>query len=121
MDFRQKLLDVHGEAEFKGILLKHAQDLASEQSNPTRRMGNHEPEAEYEVQYFWAQQNGQTEDLKTEKKETVSLCVFASLANGHYLISLSHFYCFSFFSYSIIPFIPVFRKGAQVSLCTRTL
>lgn len=49
MDFRQKLLDVHGEAEFKGILLKHAQDLASEQSNPTRRMGNHEPEAEYEV------------------------------------------------------------------------
>ena len=49
MDFRQKLLDVHGEAEFKGILLKHAQDLASEQSNPTRRMGNHEPEAEFEV------------------------------------------------------------------------
>ncbi|XP_075678042.1 solute carrier family 4 member 11-like isoform X2 [Dermatophagoides pteronyssinus] len=48
MDFRQKLLDVHGEAEFKGILLKHAQDLASEQSNPTRRMGNHEPEAEFE-------------------------------------------------------------------------
>ena len=49
MDFRQKLLDVHGEPEFKGILLKHAQDLASEQSNPTRRMGNHEPDAEYEV------------------------------------------------------------------------
>ena len=49
MDFRQKLLDVHGETEFKGILLKHAQDLASEQSNPTRRIGNHEPEAEYEV------------------------------------------------------------------------
>lgn len=49
IDFRQKLLDVHGEAEFKGILLKHAQDLASEQSNPTRRMGNHEPEAEFEV------------------------------------------------------------------------
>nr|XP_046909383.1 LOW QUALITY PROTEIN: solute carrier family 4 member 11-like [Dermatophagoides farinae] len=48
IDFRQKLLDVHGEAEFKGILLKHAQDLASEQSNPTRRMGNHEPEAEFE-------------------------------------------------------------------------
>ncbi|KAI2809354.1 hypothetical protein BLOT_000502 [Blomia tropicalis] len=48
MDFRQKLLDVHGEPEFKGILLKHAQDLASEQSNPTRRMGNHEPEAEFE-------------------------------------------------------------------------
>ena len=49
IDFRQKLLDVHSEPDFKGILLKHAQDLASEQSNPTRRMGNHEPEAEYEV------------------------------------------------------------------------
>ena len=49
MDFRQRLLDVHGEAEFKGILLKHAQDLASEQSNPTRRLGNHEPDAEFEV------------------------------------------------------------------------
>ncbi|CAG2106967.1 unnamed protein product, partial [Medioppia subpectinata] len=49
MDFRQRLLDVHGEPEFKGILLKHAQDLASEQSNPTRRLGNHEPDLEFEL------------------------------------------------------------------------
>ncbi len=49
MDFRQRLLDVHGEAEFKGILLKHAQDLASEQSNPTRRLGNLEPDGDFDV------------------------------------------------------------------------
>ncbi|GIY34036.1 sodium bicarbonate transporter-like protein 11 [Caerostris extrusa] len=34
MDFRQRLLEVHTEAEFKNVLLKHAQDLAAEQSNP---------------------------------------------------------------------------------------
>lgn len=52
MDFRQRLLDVHGETEFKNTLLKHAQDLASEQSNPTRRLGNHEPDADFEVSLF---------------------------------------------------------------------
>lgn len=42
MDFRQKLLEIQSEGEFKSVLLKHAQDLAAEQSNPARRLGNHE-------------------------------------------------------------------------------
>ncbi|XP_064477562.1 solute carrier family 4 member 11-like isoform X2 [Ornithodoros turicata] len=37
MDFRQRLLEVHSEAEFKNVLLKHAQDLAAEQSNPAHQ------------------------------------------------------------------------------------
>ncbi|UYV66702.1 SLC4A11 [Cordylochernes scorpioides] len=37
MEFRQRLLEVHSEAEFKSVLLKHAQDLAAEQSNPGKR------------------------------------------------------------------------------------
>lgn len=39
MDFRQRLLEIQSESEFKSFLLKHAQDLAAEQSNPTRRLG----------------------------------------------------------------------------------
>ncbi len=42
MDFRQRLLEIQSEGEFKTVLLKHAQDLAAEQSNPTRRLGNHD-------------------------------------------------------------------------------
>lgn len=49
MDFRQRLLEIQGEAEFKNVLLKHAQDLASEQSNPTRRLGNHESDVDFDV------------------------------------------------------------------------
>ncbi|KAH8034708.1 hypothetical protein HPB51_000798 [Rhipicephalus microplus] len=40
MDFRQRLLEVHSEAEFKNVLLKHAQDLAAEQSNPVHLRGS---------------------------------------------------------------------------------
>lgn len=39
MDFRQRLLEIQSEGEFKSVLLKHAQDLSAEQSNPTRRFG----------------------------------------------------------------------------------
>lgn len=49
MDFRQKLLEISSEGEFKSVLLKHAQDLAAEQSNPTRRLGNHDREVEFDV------------------------------------------------------------------------
>ena len=42
MDFRQRLLEIQSENEFKNVLLKHAQELAAEQSNPTRRLGNHD-------------------------------------------------------------------------------
>ncbi|XP_022650740.1 sodium bicarbonate transporter-like protein 11 isoform X3 [Varroa destructor] len=47
MDFRQKLLEVHSEAEFKNVLLKHAQDLAAEQSNPANRFANHDADIEF--------------------------------------------------------------------------
>lgn len=49
MDFRQRLLEIQSEAEFKNVLLKHAQELAAEQSNPTRRLGNHERDVEFDV------------------------------------------------------------------------
>ncbi|XP_054162013.1 solute carrier family 4 member 11-like isoform X2 [Oppia nitens] len=71
MDFRQRLLDVHGEVEFKGILLKHAQDLASEQSNPTRRLGNHEPDPEFEEPRCRFAQ-GLCEDLKRRVSHYIS-------------------------------------------------
>ncbi|XP_022252508.1 sodium bicarbonate transporter-like protein 11 [Limulus polyphemus] len=48
MDFRQRLLEVHSEDEFNSILLKHAQDLAIEQSSPNKRLGNNENEVDYE-------------------------------------------------------------------------
>lgn len=59
MDFRQKLLEVHSEAEFKNVLLKHAQDLAAEQSNPANRFANHDADIEFPVRHalrvglFW--------------------------------------------------------------------
>lgn len=49
MDFRQRLLEVQTEAEFKKSLLNHAQELAAEQSNPTRRLPSHEQDLEFEV------------------------------------------------------------------------
>lgn len=49
MDFRQRLLEVHSEAEFKNVLLKHAQDLAAEQSNPSKRLGTHDGDLEFDV------------------------------------------------------------------------
>ncbi|GIY39483.1 sodium bicarbonate transporter-like protein 11 [Caerostris darwini] len=48
MDFRQRLLEVHTEAEFKNVLLKHAQDLAAEQSNPSKRLGTQDGEMEFD-------------------------------------------------------------------------
>ncbi|KAF8790135.1 Sodium bicarbonate transporter-like protein like [Argiope bruennichi] len=49
MDFRQRLLEVHSEAEFKNVLLKHAQDLAAEQSNPSKRLGTHDGDVDFDV------------------------------------------------------------------------
>ncbi|KFM73177.1 Sodium bicarbonate transporter-like protein 11, partial [Stegodyphus mimosarum] len=48
MDFRQRLLEVHSEAEFKNVLLKHAQDLAAEQSNPSKRLGAHDGDLDFD-------------------------------------------------------------------------
>nr|XP_015925621.1 sodium bicarbonate transporter-like protein 11 isoform X1 [Parasteatoda tepidariorum] len=48
MDFRQRLLEVHSEAEFKNVLLKHAQDLAAEQSNPSKRLGTHDGDLDFD-------------------------------------------------------------------------
>ncbi|XP_076355789.1 LOW QUALITY PROTEIN: solute carrier family 4 member 11-like [Tachypleus tridentatus] len=48
MDFRQRLLEVNNEADFNSILLKHAQDLATEQSSPNKRLGNNENEVNFE-------------------------------------------------------------------------
>ncbi|KAG1693495.1 Sodium bicarbonate transporter-like protein 11 [Nymphon striatum] len=47
MEFRQRLLEVHNEDDFKTILLKHAQDLAEEQSNPDKRLMENNVEVEY--------------------------------------------------------------------------
>lgn len=49
MDFRQRLLEVQTEAEFKKSLLNHAQELAAEQSNPARRLPSHDQDFEFEV------------------------------------------------------------------------
>lgn len=48
MEFRQRLLEVHSEEEFKIILLKHAQDLAEEQSNPDKRLMENNVDIEYD-------------------------------------------------------------------------
>ncbi|KAK4337198.1 hypothetical protein RND71_043297 [Anisodus tanguticus] len=48
MDFRQRLLEVQTEADFKKSLLNHAQELAAEQSNPSRRLASHDQELEFE-------------------------------------------------------------------------
>lgn len=53
MDFRQRLLEVHSEAEFKNVLLKHAQDLAAEQSNPSKRLGTHDGDLEFDVSIIY--------------------------------------------------------------------
>lgn len=46
MDFRRRLLEVHTEGEFKAVLLKHAQDLAAEQSHSANKLANEEEEQE---------------------------------------------------------------------------
>ncbi|CAM1310209.1 SLC4A11 (predicted) [Pycnogonum litorale] len=48
MEFRQRLLEVHTEEEFKITLLKHAQDLAEEQSNPDKRLLENNLEVDYD-------------------------------------------------------------------------
>ena len=53
MDFRQKLLEVQTEGDFKKSLLNHAQELAAEQSNPQRRLPSHEQDLDFEVINFF--------------------------------------------------------------------
>ena len=71
MDFRQRLLEVQGEAEFKSLLLKHAQDLASEQSNPVGTLGNHQHDIDFdEPRCQFAQ--GLCEDLRRRLSHCLS-------------------------------------------------
>lgn len=49
MDFRQRLLEVQTEGEFKKMMINHAQELAAEQSNPNRRLPSHDQDLEFEV------------------------------------------------------------------------
>jgi len=71
MDFRQRLLEIQSEPEFKNVLLKHAQELAAEQSNPTRRLGNHEREVEFDEPKCRIAQ-GLCEDLRRRLSHYIS-------------------------------------------------
>lgn len=68
MDFRQRLLEVHSEAEFKNVLLKHAQDLAAEQSNPVHQ--SPQPEIDFPRRCPFAQ--GLCDDLHRRLSHYVS-------------------------------------------------
>lgn len=71
MDFRQRLLEVQCETEFKSLLLKHAQDLASEQSNPIRNLGNHQSDLEFDEPKCRVAQ-GLCEDLRRRLSHYIS-------------------------------------------------
>ncbi|XP_025016177.1 sodium bicarbonate transporter-like protein 11 isoform X2 [Tetranychus urticae] len=71
MDFRQRLLEVQSEGEFKSLLLKHAQDLASEQSNPVRSLGNHQNDLDFDEPKCRIAQ-GLCEDLRRRLSHYIS-------------------------------------------------
>ncbi|KAI1280565.1 Sodium bicarbonate transporter-like protein 11 [Halotydeus destructor] len=71
MDFRQRLLEIQSENEFKSVLLKHAQDLAAEQSNPTRRLGNNDRDIEFDEPRCRIAQ-GLCEDLRRRLNHYIS-------------------------------------------------
>lgn len=84
MNFRQHLLDATTEEDFKNVLLKHAQELADEQSNPDKRLLENHVSMRY--------------DEVSDKVETViGPTFFRAFSNGDITNFFFSIFVFNFF------------------------